>query len=606
MSSFKVVNIGNPGTGTKFGSNDLDLITNMLNGQVASIPPVKIKSTADWWFYDAVLRIRNSSDTFDTTIRGVTNNLGSFDLFLPPIKQNDVLASLGLEQIFSEQQQFDKGIILSVMTTPVSADYPSAQTKLLFFDITDGHLKSIDSTGAVIDYLANTGPSHAINHAVGGTDPFTKTMTMGGMSRYLEQAADMASDSRRVWINTNSKLIEYWDNQTTPVQQTIEVQSNRGAASGYCDLDSNSLVPLSRLSLIGDAQIGAHTTTKISIANRALIPALIAYEDETNIFTLIQKFDAGMKAKPQTVPSTDANYGIFYCDSGDTNKPKFKKPDGTIIDLAAAGASSAPTAAQYVVLSLDATLTQERLLTAGDGFSIVDGGANGNVTLQPDFLDLGRKRVVLYTDFFEDPAGLGLFQKTVSGTGADVTALTPVDNGIMGQWVLTTGTTSTGKSAIQVAQINSMTLGNGQVSIEWYIKIPTLSTSTEEYVLRVGLIDSATGGGTDNACFVYDRTTNVNWLMQNKSNSVSTQTASTTAVGTGWVRLKVVINAAGTSVAYYVNGTQLTNSPVTTNIPVGLGRELAPIMSIIKTVGTTARTTHVDYVAMEIDLTTPR
>jgi hypothetical protein len=316
--------------------------------------------------------------------------------------------------------------------------------------------------------------------------------------------------------------------------------------------------------------------------------------------------DAGVKHKPMTVPATDAAYGIFYCDSADTNKPKFKKPDGTIIDLAAAGASSAPTAGQYVVMALDATLTQERVLAAGDGMSITDGGANGNVTIQPDFIDLARKKVILYTDFFEDTAGLGLFQKTVSGTGADVTALAPVDNGIMGQWVLTTGTTSTGKSVIQTARVDSMALGNGVVTVEWYIKIPTLSTSTEEYVLRVGLFDSATGGGTDNACLVYDRVTNVNWLMQNKSNSVSTQTASTTAVGTGWVRVKVVVNAAGTSVAYYINGTQLTNSPITTNIPVGLGRELSPMVSIIKTAGTTARTMHVDYIAMEIDLTTPR
>jgi hypothetical protein len=45
------------------------------------------------------------------------------------------------------------------------------------------------------------------------------------------------------------------------------------------------------------------------------------------------------------------------------------------------GGGGAPTNASYVVISLDATLTQERVLTAGAGISITDGGAGGNVTI---------------------------------------------------------------------------------------------------------------------------------------------------------------------------------------------------------------------------------
>jgi hypothetical protein len=43
--------------------------------------------------------------------------------------------------------------------------------------------------------------------------------------------------------------------------------------------------------------------------------------------------------------------------------------------------TGAPAAAQYVTLALDGTLTSERVLTAGTGISITDGGANGNVTV---------------------------------------------------------------------------------------------------------------------------------------------------------------------------------------------------------------------------------
>jgi hypothetical protein len=51
-----------------------------------------------------------------------------------------------------------------------------------------------------------------------------------------------------------------------------------------------------------------------------------------------------------------------------------------MFDLTAAS-TGAPANAQYVVLALDGTLTQERVLTAGSGITITDGGAGGNVTV---------------------------------------------------------------------------------------------------------------------------------------------------------------------------------------------------------------------------------
>jgi len=45
------------------------------------------------------------------------------------------------------------------------------------------------------------------------------------------------------------------------------------------------------------------------------------------------------------------------------------------------GGGGAPTTARYVTLATDATLTQERVLTAGSGISISDGGAGSTVTI---------------------------------------------------------------------------------------------------------------------------------------------------------------------------------------------------------------------------------
>lgn len=66
--------------------------------------------------------------------------------------------------------------------------------------------------------------------------------------------------------------------------------------------------------------------------------------------------------------------------------------DGTTITIDAdgiisstGGGGGAPTSAAYVVLAPNAALTAERVLTAGTGLLLTDGGANSPVTLAPDF-----------------------------------------------------------------------------------------------------------------------------------------------------------------------------------------------------------------------------
>ena len=48
------------------------------------------------------------------------------------------------------------------------------------------------------------------------------------------------------------------------------------------------------------------------------------------------------------------------------------------------GSIAAPYDAEYVVISLSGNLSAERRLQAGDGMSLTDGGADGDVTLDVD------------------------------------------------------------------------------------------------------------------------------------------------------------------------------------------------------------------------------
>ena len=54
---------------------------------------------------------------------------------------------------------------------------------------------------------------------------------------------------------------------------------------------------------------------------------------------------------------------------------------GTVTVTTGGGGGGAPTDAQYVVLAIDGDLSAERVLTAGTGISLTDGGANGNITV---------------------------------------------------------------------------------------------------------------------------------------------------------------------------------------------------------------------------------
>lgn len=111
-----------------------------------------------------------------------------------------------------------------------------------------------------------------------------------------------------------------------------------------------------------DTNISAHTTTKITTLSKSLLNTSIGYIDQANTWAGIQKFDVAPKLKPVTNPTTDTSYGQLYPDSADSNNPKFKKPDGTIINLVQ-GTSGAGSPYIYDALTSTYTLTSDNQLS---------------------------------------------------------------------------------------------------------------------------------------------------------------------------------------------------------------------------------------------------
>lgn len=203
---------------------------------------------------------------------------------------------------------------------------------------------------------------------------------------------------------------------------------------------------------------------------------------------------------------------------------------------------------------------------------------------------------------------------TNSGTGAATSAQATDNSGRIGLVRSTTGTTATGRTAV-TTNISAIRLGGGTWVYETYVNIATLSTSAERYQLAIGFIDATTAANqVDGAYILYDEggvstgsTAAAYWQTVTTSNSVrtfNTSLSQVTVSAATWVKLRIEVNAAASSITFYVNGSAIATH--TANIPTAAGRETGFGWLLIKSVGTTARTVDFDYIAVQNDFTNDR
>lgn len=144
--------------------------------------------------------------------------------------------------------------------------------------------------------------------------------------------------------------------------------------------------------------------------------------------------------------------------------------------------------------------------------------------------------------------------------------------------------------------------GNGQITFEALINIPTISDGTDNFQLFIGFRDSGPWNAAGKGWGIqYDLGASVNWQLVTVSASTTTSLISSVAVTTGWHHLKMICNAGGTSVQGLVDGVSLGSN--STNIP---SANVPPMLAIRKVLGTNARYLGIDYIKIDITFTTPR
>jgi hypothetical protein len=111
-------------------------------------------------------------------------------------------------------------------------------------------------------------------------------------------------------------------------------------------------------------------------------------------------------------------------------------------------------------------------------------------------------------------------------------------------------------------------VGGGESRFVFISLMTPLSTATDAYVLRIGLGDTFASDFTDGIYFEYtDTGSSPNWLIKTANSGSRTSQNSGVAASTNWTKFEIVVNATATSVSYFINDVQVSNSPITTNIP---------------------------------------
>ncbi len=187
-----------------------------------------------------------------------------------------------------------------------------------------------------------------------------------------------------------------------------------------------------------------------------------------------------------------------------------------------------------------------------------------------------------------------------SGAGASMAGS---DAGHPGSTSLSATTDTTGIVIMYKGQV--YIFGAGTAKMDIVTQVPVLSTVSDTFTMRWGFGDNfgSSADQTNGAYFEYTDTLNGGQFVCKTANAgTRTSTNTSVAVTAGaWVHLQIIVNAAGTSVDFLIDGVLVATNA--TNVPTAA---VACYFQLGRGAATGARVVYIDVVVMEMLFTTPR
>lgn len=191
---------------------------------------------------------------------------------------------------------------------------------------------------------------------------------------------------------------------------------------------------------------------------------------------------------------------------------------------------------------------------------------------------------------------------TGAAVGAQATDHVDSTEHAVGEINLAVGTTTTGRCAIRRCANSILFASSGALELEWRGTVGSASTVAEEFVVLWGFGDAYTSSSepTNGAYIAYRRLVDGDfWVCVTRDNSSETKTVTSVVPASSSLHIfKITVNEAGTSVAFYIDGTNVATH--TTNIPTAAGRRVGIGANFYKTAGTTGRWIYLDWMRFKL------
>lgn len=240
------------------------------------------------------------------------------------------------------------------------------------------------------------------------------------------------------------------------------------------------------------------------------------------------------------------------------------------------------------------------VVALGDAVTIAATGGGSSATAEFNFVD-----DFIYVTLGDSPYFNGFASGSGAFAGSSIISGTDAQ-GHPGMIQMSTGSTSSGKAAIMMWNGigGPFMLGGGVFTNQWVMILSSLSIAGQRYACMVGMGYNSLVVDQDNGVYFRysDNVNSGNWQIVAANNSIRTTTNTSVPADTDFHNYKIVVNAAGTSAEYFIDGVSV--GTIASNIPTIFN--ITPAVNLVKSVGGTSANILVDLCTIDIVLTNPR